>query len=80
LDIGCGTGAFLEVCEKEGWTVKGTEPDAGARAIAQKKIKSHIEIDFLEAFAEEKFDVITLWHVLEHVHQLNKAVEKINKC
>lgn len=79
LDIGCGTGAFLEVCERSGWLVKGTEPDAGARAIAQKKIKSYIEEDFLEALEEEKFDVITLWHVLEHIHQLNRALEKINK-
>jgi 2-polyprenyl-3-methyl-5-hydroxy-6-metoxy-1,4-benzoquinol methylase len=77
LDIGCGTGAFLQVCKNDGWTVNGIEPDEGARAMAQIKLGATIERDILTSFSEEKFNVITLWHVLEHVHQLNETVEKI---
>lgn len=77
LDVGCGTGAFLQICKKAGWIAKGSEPDKGAREVAESKLNINIEVDILTAYREEKFDVITLWHVLEHVHQLNKTIEKI---
>lgn len=69
LDFGAGTGAFLQYAEKKGWKVWGTEPDEGARQLAKEK---GVEIwapedDRLEG---QNFDVITLWHVLEHLPDL----------
>ena len=73
LDFGCGTGAFLDVCKRDGWKVFGIEPDPDARQIALSK--SGIEaVESSEVFhslyPESKFDAITLWHVLEHVPDL----------
>lgn len=77
LDIGCGTGYFLQTCQQAGWKISGVEPDAGARALAQQQTNSTIESDFLAANYNEKFDVITLWHVLEHIHRLDENIAKL---
>lgn len=79
LDLGCGTGAFLQVMQAAGWMVKGLEPDPGARAIAASR---GIDVSAISAFfhlPQHSFDVITLWHVLEHVHQLHAYVEQFSK-
>lgn len=75
LDVGCGTGMFLNVARQNGWKVNGIEPDAGARAIAEKINQIEIKKEILSAFQNETFDIISLWHVLEHVHQLNETIE-----
>jgi 2-polyprenyl-3-methyl-5-hydroxy-6-metoxy-1,4-benzoquinol methylase len=75
LDIGCGTGMFLNVARENGWKVNGIEPDTGARGIAEATNQIKIKADVLSSFQNETFDVITLWHVLEHVHKLNETVE-----
>lgn len=74
LDIGCGTGYFLQYAQIKGWTIAGYEPDETARKAAEHKINAKIATD-LKEFGSKKFDVITLWHVLEHVHSLNETVE-----
>ena len=67
LDIGCGTGDFLQACKNDGWTVSGIEPNKEARTLANEKVNNHAyDIDQLLRFTSENFDVITLWHVLEH--------------
>ena len=71
LDLGCGTGAFLQVMQDAGWTVKGLEPDAGARKIAEGRGVDVSGTDHFFNLPEASFDVITLWHVLEHVHRLH---------
>jgi 2-polyprenyl-3-methyl-5-hydroxy-6-metoxy-1,4-benzoquinol methylase len=76
LDFGCGTGVFLAACKKDGWKVRGIEPNAGARDVASKETGERIAND-LQELAGEKFAVITLWHVLEHIHTLNETVEKL---
>lgn len=74
LDYGCGTGYFLKSAEKNGWEVIGIEPNSTAAAIAKKQtLKVYQEIG--EMTNEKKFDVITLFHVLEHVHKLNNTIE-----
>ncbi len=78
LDIGCGTGRFLKACKDTGWDAYGTEPDEKARQIAVTDTSCMIQADFLTSYVEEKFDVITLWHVLEHIHQLHLTLEKIS--
>jgi 2-polyprenyl-3-methyl-5-hydroxy-6-metoxy-1,4-benzoquinol methylase len=80
LDIGCGTGNFVSAVKEDGWKVFGTEPDSGAREVASKRVGASIFQDIqTAALQDQKFDVITLWHVLEHVHQLNETLEWLTK-
>lgn len=76
LDIGCGTGAFLEVMKDAGWSVKGLEPDDSARKIAEARGVPVSPSDELFSISEQ-FDAITMWHVMEHVHDLHPYVEQI---
>jgi len=80
LDYGCGTGAFLKEMRNSGWDIAGIEPDPGAREKAS--LLTGIEIndtDFLELFQPESIDAITLWHVLEHVHDLEHVLMTFQK-
>ena len=79
LDIGCGTGHFLSLCQKAGWDTKGIEPDPHARKQAIDNSKSETKGDFLTAYENEYFSVITMWHVLEHIHRLEETLQKINR-
>jgi 2-polyprenyl-3-methyl-5-hydroxy-6-metoxy-1,4-benzoquinol methylase len=75
LDFGCGTGAFLDICKRDGWEVYGIEPDDGARklAIERSGIKTFADRDsFAASNPGLKFDAITLWHVLEHIPDLEE--------
>lgn len=76
LDIGAGTGEFLNHCKKNGWQVYGIEPNAAARKIAFDLYGIQLmEPELTDNYEKEHCDVITMWHVLEHVydplHQLN---------
>ena len=80
LDIGCGSGAFPAFMSERGWRVKAVEPDEEARRFAIK----HYGLDVygeeaLGNFEQGSFDVITLWHVLEHVYDLNGRMEEIKR-
>lgn len=77
LDYGSGTGDFINVCKKQGWNVKGYEPDEDARKIAEKKNEGCI-ISSIKDLKEE-VDVITAWHVIEHVFDLRKTVKSLRK-
>ena len=80
LDIGCGTGDFLATAQKAGWEIQGVEPDAGARVIANKKTSNSVkDVEALEDFANASFDVITLWHVLEHLPNLDEQIKILDK-
>lgn len=76
LDYGCGTGVFLKACKKDGWEIRGVEPNEKARSIASTETEELLAAD-LEEIAGEKFDVITLWHVLEHIHQVNETMSQL---
>jgi len=77
LDVGAGTGAFANVMQSAGWNITGLEPDTTARANASTnydlKLQESNEIYNLK---QNTFDAITMWHVLEHVHDLNGYLEK----
>ncbi len=79
LDIGCGTGEFLNMMQKSSWQVLGLEPDEEARKGASDnygiKVQPSLTLFDLEA---EQFDVVSMWHVLEHVHQLHEYLETIH--
>jgi len=75
LEVGAGTGAFANAMTKKGWTVTALEPDAASRERALANYQINIApIENLYTLSENKFDVITLWHVLEHVHYLNDYI------
>ena len=75
LDLGCGTGDFLQIAQQNNWTVSGIEPNEEARKIANLKTKNSVfEIEQLLKFTKHSFDVITLWHVLEHLPNLKEHV------
>ena len=76
LDVGAGTGEFLKVCKNNSWNVFGTEPDKDARNIAIKK-GIVLEKD-ISKFSTQKFEIITLWHVLEHVENLSEYISNLN--
>lgn len=75
LDVGCGTGAFMEAAQKRGFVGEGVEVHDGARDQAQQKgLPVYARIDELVANNNSKFDFITLWHVLEHMHDVSEAL------
>lgn len=72
LDMGAGTGYFAAKMKSVGWIVDAVEPDDQARQNAKKE--HNIDIispDSLSTLRKGEYDVITLWHVLEHIHDLN---------
>lgn len=80
LDVGSGAGFFLSQAKAAGWKVSGTEPDAQARALGQSRVGEDIyeTIDDL-FFTAKEYDAITMWHVLEHVHRLNKTMDWLHQ-
>ncbi len=80
LDIGCGTGDFLNVCKKSGIEIFGIEPDSKARYLAKEILKVEIlHPDQSEKIPDESFDLITMWHVLEHVPDLKKQISELSR-
>ena len=80
LDVGCGTGAFLHTMQKAGWKITGLEPDDSARKKAKELYNLNIESsEKLFSLSAEGFDAITMWHVLEHVHQLHDYLKKLKE-
>ncbi len=76
LDVGTGTGTFIKAAREEGWTAFGVEPNPVARKIAlEKGLEVTKELNEVSA---NGYDVITLWHVLEHLPNLEESVSRIN--
>ncbi|WP_103069077.1 class I SAM-dependent methyltransferase [Aquimarina sediminis] len=77
LDIGAGTGDFLCIAKKKGWIVDGVEPNSFATKLAQEKeIYLQPETTTLDS---QKFDVITMWHVLEHVPDVKNQIQELKR-
>jgi len=80
LDIGAGTGHFVRSASLAGWDVTGIEPSSTAREIANSKGRCLVfDEEALGAFSEGSFDVITLWHVLEHLPSPLESIEVFKK-
>jgi len=79
LDIGAGTGLFAKTMQDAGWQVKGLEPDEGARYIAAKANMQLQQPSALFDMAVQSFDAITMWHVLAHVHELHRYLDRCNQ-
>ena len=77
LDIGAGTGDFLAVVKQNGWTTIGVEPNQKAREIAISK-----GIEFANSLSDldsNSFDAITMWHVLEHVPEVENQIMELKR-
>lgn len=80
LDIGCGVGDFLAKVMQEGWEVVGLEPSDDAKNIAEKRLGFR-PLCPKDSFTlpDASFDVVTLWHVLEHVDDLKTQTSEIGR-
>lgn len=78
LDIGTGTGYFATTMAKRGWEIEAIEKNAQARAFAKERFNLDVrpETD-LSVFKPDSFDVITLWHVMEHLENLNETWDRL---
>lgn len=80
LDIGCGTGEFLKYCTLKGFKAQGIEPDEHARKYAAEILKLDVfPEDYFHQIKPASHDVITLWHVLEHVHELEVRMKTLKE-
>ncbi len=76
LDYGCGTGEFLREMMNTGWDGRGYEPSAKAADIAARQ-----GVPLIQQLSEirSRMDVISLWHVLEHVHQAKELLRQLEQ-
>lgn len=77
LDIGAGTGDFLVLAKSNGWSITGIEPSDKAKTIATKKGVTFAQST--EDLPAHSFDIITMWHVLEHVPNLEKQIQELKR-
>ena len=77
LDIGAGTGDFLVVAKNNGWKITGIEPGEKPKAIAVNKGVSFA--NDLSELENNSFDIITMWHVLEHVPNLEFQIKELKR-
>lgn len=77
LDIGCGTGEFILNAKNNDWKTYGVEPGIAARK--KGKNKGLEVVENIENLSSKKYNIITLWHVLEHLPNLETHIEKIEK-
>ncbi len=79
LDYGCGTGIFIESAKRKGWNVLGIEPNEAARSHTSPKMQPFVYSDIRDIKLKKYFHIITLWHVLEHISDLQDAIKKLKK-
>lgn len=77
LDVGAGTGDFLVQAKTKGWTTSGVEVNSQARNSAEEK--GILLEESLSSFKNHQFDVITLWHVLEHIPDLKETIATLER-
>jgi 2-polyprenyl-3-methyl-5-hydroxy-6-metoxy-1,4-benzoquinol methylase len=81
LDVGCGEGLFLKLAQANGWEISGTELSAFASKYAAETLKTDVFCGGLHeaALAENSFDVVTMWHVLEHVENPRSYLTEVHR-
>lgn len=81
LDVGCGSGSFLHYMQHHGWEVWGQEISQCATAYARRELGLEVCRDYLEdtPFPADSFDVVTLWNVLEHLHNPAASLARIKE-
>ena len=77
LDIGCGTGDFLVTSQANGWDITGVETNSKAKQLAENKnVKVHTTS---QGLPDNSFDIITMWHVLEHVYDVDAQIIELKR-
>lgn len=81
LDVGCGEGTFLKLAKRNGWHISGTELSAYAVKYATDVLGADIFCGEIEdaGYPENSFDIVTMWHVLEHVRDPNQYLNEIRR-
>ena len=78
LDVGAGTGHFLKRAQDNGFSVLGLEPDEDARKVAHEQNNVNLQtLDSLSTLTPSSYDCVTMWHVLEHVYNLQEDTKQI---
>ncbi len=78
LDIGCGTGEFLNYLKSKSWSTLGIEPSDNAREFAIENYGINVQSELsLSNIPDEEFDIISMWHVLEHVYNLEDRMKTL---
>jgi 2-polyprenyl-3-methyl-5-hydroxy-6-metoxy-1,4-benzoquinol methylase len=79
LDIGCASGELLNEFKNNGWKTLGIEPNENARRSASENYGLQVEEEsFLNKIEKGTFDVISMWHVLEHVSNLQERMKQLS--
>ncbi len=81
LDIGCGTGYFPAYMQQKNYEASGVEVSRAAREYGIQKFGLKIvpPEQFLKEDTGEEYDIVTLWHVLEHLYDPGKYLERIRE-
>jgi ubiquinone/menaquinone biosynthesis C-methylase UbiE len=78
LDIGAGTGHFLNLAQTQGYEIQGLEPDEDARKYSKQNFNLSLDtLEELTRIPSDSKDIVTMWHVLEHVYHLKRDLSEI---
>lgn len=75
-DVGCGVGDFLLAAQLAGWEVAGVEPSGFARDVANERLGDAVVQPSITD-VNGQFDIVTMWHVFEHVHDPPATLRQI---
>lgn len=81
LDVGCGTGLFLAVARRRGWTPFGVDDSVEATRHARDRFGLPVETHDFETFpwGDRTFDVVTMWDIIEHARRPVQLVDAVRR-
>ncbi|MDZ4756554.1 MAG: class I SAM-dependent methyltransferase [Bacteroidota bacterium] len=80
LDYGCGLGNFLNFCKQQGWKSTGMDVSENARNVVKERYDINVFPNAeIKNQGNNKYDIITLWHVLEHVYDIDETVLEFHR-
>lgn len=80
LDTGCSVGYFLELAKKRGWQVSGVEFSPKSADVARRNAEVLVGLIEEIDLKSESYDVITMWHLIEHLRYPSKVLEKVRRA